>query len=110
MRPHILFLTAYLNSRGVQKVDMLYTEPERYDRKADTKFSSEVTEVRQVALFEGSHNDDTSHDYLNQPASFFHSLVLTQKKPAPALAERGYTKSINPCFKLSPKGMERRSK
>ena len=48
MRAHIMFLMHYLKALGIRDFDMLYTEPSHYARRADTVFSIDVTEVRQV--------------------------------------------------------------
>ena len=55
MRPHLMFFVALLCKRGVERVDVLYAEPDYYERKERTVFSKAgVEEVRQVAGFEGS--------------------------------------------------------
>ena len=38
MRPHILYFLKFLKSKGVHHCDMIYSEPERYSRRADTVF------------------------------------------------------------------------
>lgn len=64
MRPHILYLTYYLKMLGISSFDMIYTEPDQYRRKEETKFASDVVLVRQVAGFEGIHTDDVANDIL----------------------------------------------
>lgn len=76
MRPHILFFMKYLKGLGCKSVDMLYTEPEHYTRKAETAFSlDEVIEVRQVAGFEGVHTPDMSNDVLILGGGYDHNLM-----------------------------------
>lgn len=105
MRPHILFLVHYLRRSGLTRVDMLYTEPERYERREETKFSNEVVEVRQVAGFDGTHSDDTSNDILIIGVGYddlLMSRVLAEKEAAkqvqllslPSLSADMYQESI----------------
>src|SRR5262249_3695694 len=54
IRPYLLFLMKWLHVNGVTKFDALYTEPVKYKKGEQTKFSDEsVVEVRQVIGFEG---------------------------------------------------------
>jgi hypothetical protein len=47
MRPHLLAILKYLKHNGVRRFDALYSEPEQYVKKENTKFSDEVViEVR----------------------------------------------------------------
>jgi hypothetical protein len=76
MRPHLMFLIKYLWMNGVYKFDALYTDPSRYAKKEETKFSDEVvSEVRQVAGYEGNHIPDTSNDVLIIAAGYDHQLI-----------------------------------
>jgi hypothetical protein len=76
MRPHLLFLLRLLKERGVKKFDALYSEPMRYQAKDETRFSKGcVSEVRQVAGFEGQHASDTTNDYLIIGAGYDHELI-----------------------------------
>jgi hypothetical protein len=63
MRPQILFILRYFKVNNIKKFDMIYTEPLHYTRKEDTDFTlADVSEVRQVSGFEGTHNVDMSRD------------------------------------------------
>jgi hypothetical protein len=65
MRPHLLFLLYYLYVLGVKKFQVLYSEPGHYSKKERTTFSEgPVTQVRQVAGYEGLHVPDSSDDVL----------------------------------------------
>lgn len=64
MRSHILFILWYLKSSGISKVDMVYTEPTHYSRKAETTFTEEIAAVRQIAGFEGAHQPVYTNDVL----------------------------------------------
>jgi hypothetical protein len=76
MRPHLLFLMKYLWIHKVKRFDVIYTDPIRYEKKHETKFSVEgVSEVRQVAGFEGNHISDTSNDVLIIGAGYDHQLI-----------------------------------
>jgi hypothetical protein len=77
MRAHIMFLMHYLKVLGVKSFDMLYTEPKYYARRADTVFSLDVTEVRQVNGFEGSHAADVSNDLLVVGVGYDHPLIAS---------------------------------
>ena len=76
MRQHILFIMRFLKSIGCLRFDFIYTEPEHYSRKQDTRFSiGEVSAVRQVAGFEGQHTTDTTNDVLIMGSGYDHLLV-----------------------------------
>jgi hypothetical protein len=76
MRPHILFLLYYLKNVGVVNFDMMYTEPLHYRRKEETAFASEdVSEVRQVAGFEGAHPSGLGEDVLIIGVGYDHHLI-----------------------------------
>jgi hypothetical protein len=76
MRPHILFMMAYLADIGVDNFDLLYTEPEQYARKADTVFSiGEDIRVVTVNGYVGAHNTDTSGDVLVVGIGYDHHLI-----------------------------------
>ncbi|MDZ7759629.1 MAG: hypothetical protein U5L00_05185 [Desulfovermiculus sp.] len=65
MRPHLMFLIRYLLSIKVSAFDIIYSEPERYQKDEQTKFSEGAfTGVRQVAGYEGQHNPETHNDLL----------------------------------------------
>jgi hypothetical protein len=76
MRPQLIFVLKYLTDRKVHKVDMIYSEPVRYGKKEQTSFSDgQVTEVRQIAGFEGTHTTDTSSDLLIIGSGYDHELI-----------------------------------
>ena len=56
MRPHIVALPLALHIRGVERADIIYTDPDSYSRGSETQFAyGGVLEVEQVAGFEGTH-------------------------------------------------------
>lgn len=76
MRPHLLFLLKYLWVNRVEKFDVLYADPVRYEKKHETAFAGEViSQVRQVAGYEGDHVPDTSNDVLVIGAGYDHQLI-----------------------------------
>lgn len=76
MRPQILFLMAYLKDNCCSSFDLLYTEPERYQRRSETRFSiGEDVEVRSVAGYIGAHNNDMSGDVLVLGVGYDHQLI-----------------------------------
>jgi hypothetical protein len=105
MRAHIMFLMHYLKAVGVESFDMLYTEPSHYARRADTVFSIDVTEVRQVNGFEGAHAADVSNDLLIVGVGYDHPLItnvianksnakLIQLLSLPSLSADMYQESV----------------
>lgn len=76
IRPYLIFLLRWLAERKVERFDALYSEPDTYIKREQTRFSDElVVEVRQVAGFEGTHSTDTSNDYLIIGAGYDHQLI-----------------------------------
>jgi hypothetical protein len=76
MRPHLLHLVRYLQFHRVRSFDVIYSEPIRYRKKDDTKFSQgPVTHVRPVAGFEGQHSSDNSNDLLLVGVGYDHELI-----------------------------------
>jgi hypothetical protein len=112
MRPHLMFLMNYLWSTGIIKFDLVYTEPSQYMRKADTVFSSDVVEVRQINGYEGVHSVDMSRDVLIVGAGYDHDLVshvianksgarLIQLLSLPSLSADMYQESLIRLHKVS---------
>lgn len=65
IRPHLMVLVQLLFSKGVNKFDVLYSEPVSYIKKELTTFSSgRDGSVRQVHGFEGAHSADTTNDLM----------------------------------------------
>lgn len=76
VRQYLPVLMKRLQTMGMVKFDFLYSEPARYDDKESTQFSSaDLTEVRQVLGFEGSHKTDSSSDVLIIGAGYEHRLI-----------------------------------
>jgi len=105
MRPHLMFLMNYLKASGVTKFDLVYTEPSQYMRKADTIFSSDVVEVRQINGYEGVHSVDMADDVLIVGAGYDHDLIshvianksnarLVQLLSLPSLSADMYQESL----------------
>jgi len=77
MRPPLMFLLRAFMISGVKRFDALYSEPLRYEKKENTRFSDEqVFEVRQVAGYEGNHAADVSHDVLIIGSGYDHELIV----------------------------------
>jgi hypothetical protein len=64
MRPHLIFLALFLSMKGVRKFDVLYSEPQRYSKKENTKFSDGAINVRQIDGFMGVNSTATNGDFL----------------------------------------------
>lgn len=78
MRPHLIFLVRALAERGVVAFDAIYSEPNQYVDRERTKFAEgQVTEVRPIAGFEGSHGPSLSSDVdlLIVGAGYEHELM-----------------------------------
>lgn len=76
MRPSLMFLLRAFMSAGLERFDAIYSEPLRYEKKENTKFSDEqVFEVRQVAGYEGNHAADVSNDVLIIGSGYDHELI-----------------------------------
>lgn len=76
MEPHIFMLLKYFEASRAKSLSMVYSEPERYSRGADTSFSLEdIQDVRQVSGFEGVHTPDTEKDVLLLGVGYDHQLM-----------------------------------
>lgn len=76
MRPQILYMMAYMKLIGVSELDFIYTEPEQYSRRAETRFSvGEDVEVRSVVGYIGAHESETSGDVLVLGIGYDHHLI-----------------------------------
>lgn len=76
MRPHMMYVINYMKAKGVNKFDVIYTEPGYYTSLDETLFSSEqVYEVRQIAGYEGYSNNDTDNDFLIVGAGYENKLI-----------------------------------
>lgn len=64
IRPHLIFLVRYLIMTKISVVDFIYTDPIKYKKKEDTSFSLDYTHVRQIEGFQGTHDPDSSNDFL----------------------------------------------
>ncbi len=76
MRPHLLFLTMYLERIGSRKFDAIYTEPMRYSKKEKTSFSKgTISSVRHIAGYEGINSPDDTRDLLIIGSGYDHRLI-----------------------------------
>ena len=65
IKPYMMHLIFCFKRMGVKKLDIIYSEPDRYAKKEETIFSDElVYQIRQVVGFAGIHAPDTSNDLL----------------------------------------------
>ena len=55
IRPHLLVLLKALKEVGICKLDVLYSDPVRYQWNERTTFTKTVTGVHQIPGYEGSH-------------------------------------------------------
>lgn len=76
MRPQLMFLMRFLHQMGIDKFELLYSEPLTYSKGEETPFSDEVvTEVRQVCGYEGQHVPAVSGDFLIVGCGYDHKLI-----------------------------------
>ncbi len=76
IRPYLMFLIRWLHHKGLKRIDVLYSEPDYYRNKEETRFSDEVvTQVRQVEGFKGVHSPDNSNDLLIIGAGYDNKLI-----------------------------------
>ena len=72
----MFFLLRWLRHHKINKFDIIYTEPGRYEKKENTKFSDEiVSEVRQIYGYRGNHSSDTSRDVLIVGSGYDDELI-----------------------------------
>lgn len=64
IRPHLIYLIAYLNNIGIKILDTIYSEPLAYSNHENTKFSKSITETRVVKTCGGSPNIIDTNDIL----------------------------------------------
>tara|TARA_B110001469_G_C9646559_1_gene327039 strand:- start:4139 stop:5095 length:957 start_codon:yes stop_codon:yes gene_type:complete len=76
IRPTLLFLIRFLYEKGIRKLDLIYSEPDGYQKGESTQFASEeVSEVRTVEGYGGNHTTDTKKDILIVGAGYDHHLI-----------------------------------
>jgi len=75
IRPHLLFLIKYLNVKGLKQFDCLYSDPVKYKKNEETRFSDQLVEVRQVDGYQGGSNPDNNNDYLFIAAGFDYNRI-----------------------------------
>jgi hypothetical protein len=80
IRPHLVFLIRYFSTIGVGNVDFIYTDPVKYEKGAQTDFSFDYTHVRQIDGCQGSHNPETTNDFLIIGAGYDHLRIMDVSK------------------------------
>lgn len=99
--PFLFLLIKNLQINKIIKFDVIYTEPEIYNEKEDTKFSEDFIEVRQIEGFDGNHNISTpNNDMLIIAAGYEHariSEVCNKKEEAKKILLFGFP-SLQPDF------------
>lgn len=75
IKPYAMVLFRHLMKIGLKKVDVIYSEPSYYTKREETEFYGNVTEIRQVAGFEGVHMHDVSNDLLIIGAGYGNELI-----------------------------------
>ncbi|MDB5087851.1 MAG: hypothetical protein JWR09_1845 [Mucilaginibacter sp.] len=80
IRPHLVFLIRLFSSMGAANIDFIYTDPIKYEKGAQTDFSSDYTLVRQIDGCQGSHNPETTNDFLIIGAGYDHLRIMDVSK------------------------------
>ncbi|MCQ9635063.1 hypothetical protein MP477_08870 [Chryseobacterium sp. WG23] len=80
LRPHIVYFLRLCKQFDVLKIDFLYSEPNNYKKKENTQFSMDFQYVRDIKGCSGSHNHDTSNDFLIIGSGYDYSLVMNIAK------------------------------
>ena len=96
--PDLLFLIRYLNSKGVNHLDIIYTEPLKYKKAEDTQFSDNFYDVKQIYGMSGTHISKMDNDMLIIAAGYDHSRIVdvaNKKKTAKKVLLYGFP-SISP--------------
>ena len=96
--PDLLFLIRYLNSKGIEHLDIIYTEPLKYKKAEDTQFSDNFYEVKQIIGMSGVHVSKMNNDMLIIAAGYDHSRIVdvaNKKKTAKKVLLYGFP-SISP--------------
>ena len=96
--PDLLFLIRYLNSKGIDHLDIIYTEPLKYKKAEDTQFSDNFYEVKQTIGMSGVHISKMNNDMLIIAAGYDHSRIVdvaNKKKTAKKVLLYGFP-SISP--------------
>jgi hypothetical protein len=88
LRPHIIYFLRLCQANDINEIDFLYSEPKNYKKKEETQFSVNFEYVRDIKGCSGSHNSDTSNDYLILGSGFDYDLILRVAK------EKKQTKKI----------------
>ena len=76
MRPQMLFIMLYLKAKKFKHVDVIYSEPDRYINKENTKFSNgSIRETRLVNGFNGQKKIGNDRDLLIIAAGYDAKLI-----------------------------------
>ncbi|MDQ0512570.1 hypothetical protein [Ancylobacter amanitiformis] len=65
IRPHLMFLTKMLRTRGVRRFDVIYAEPISYADRENTRFNDgDVLQTREVIGFQGLNTSSETREVL----------------------------------------------
>lgn len=82
--PYLIFTIRTLHYAGVRSLDIIYTEPKKYDKQEKTSFSEDPLGVSQIVGLAGKHTSDTENDILVIAAGYEYSRIIevaSHKKP-----------------------------
>lgn len=76
IKPYMMTLISWLVSKGKKKIDILFSEPKVYAKKANTTFAGEFNEIRPVAGYYGiGHSTGTEEETLVIGAGYDDALI-----------------------------------
>ena len=75
--PHLVFLIQLLKRNGINRYDIIYSEPASYRKAEDTEFTRSVNSPRQIEGYSTSANNVNGNDALVIFAGFNDSLITS---------------------------------
>lgn len=77
MKPYMVFLLLLLNQKGFKKIDLIYTEPQSYEKNENTEFSEKESSinVRDIITFDSFYPSSNSDDLYIVNVGYDSSLV-----------------------------------
>ncbi|WP_316636111.1 hypothetical protein [uncultured Flavobacterium sp.] len=83
IRPHLVFLVRLLESKGIENIEFIYSEPSNYVKKENTLFSEDFIEIRAIIGCLGANVPDTSNDILIIGSGYDHQMISRIAKAKP---------------------------
>ncbi|WP_301347219.1 hypothetical protein [Aliarcobacter butzleri] len=84
IKPYMIFLIEYLYELGLDKIDIIYSEPKTYEKKGSTPFSKDILDVRAIRNFNDYSGQQRKNDLTIINVGYDYKLVdkvIGDKKP-----------------------------